>query len=235
MILRYPPITLDTYQGIPIAWWTGEHILSGCEKVEMEQGFLMLLRIRFYYLKKLMTGLCLEFSIFFLEPRVTDNKGSIILRSVDDYSICHIVFSRSKPPLTPEVVIITWENCITPPTTLSLGFATRSSPTLCSPENGSEAQDNQPKGCLEFEEFRFAFTTWVRALWCLVAELEGVCSTLVGRILSSGKKLWVGNAGKKAKKIQSWLLMILDLFHLFFYGWDMLDNKGKVLIWAKRN
>lgn len=29
--------------------------------------------------------------------------------------------------------------------------------------------------------------------------------------------------------------MILDLFHLFFYGWDMLDNKGKVLIWAKRN
>lgn len=175
MILQYPPITLDTYQvangqkGIPIAWWIGEHILSGYEKVETEQGFLMLLRIRFYYLKKLMTGLFLEFSIF-LEPRVTDNKGSIILRSMDDYSICPIVFSRSKPPLTQEVVI-TWENCITPPTTLSLGFATRSSPTLCSPENGSKGQGNQPKGFLEFEEFHFAFTTWVRALWYLEAEL----------------------------------------------------------------
>lgn len=150
---------------------------------------------------------------------------------MDDYSICHTVFSRSKPPLTQEVVI-TWENCFSPPTALSLGFATRSSSTLYSPENGYKAQDNRPKVFLEFEEFYFASTIWVRAVWCLGAELGGLCSTLVGMTLSSGKKLLVENEGKKTKTIQIWLLMILDMFHYFFYGWDMLDNKSKFLIWA---
>lgn len=153
---------------------------------------------------------------------------------MDDYSVCHTVFSRSKPHLTQEVVI-TWENCFAFSTTLSLGFATHSSPTQYSPEDGYKAQDNRPKVFLEFEEFCFASTTWVRALWCPGAELGGVCSTRVGMTLSSGKKLLVENAGKKTKTIQVCLLMILDLFHCFFYGWDMLANKGKFLIWAIPN